>query len=270
MNTLRRSSQLLPICTLFGITSMTGQSNIPRVNPSSLVEVEVWCENFSTRQIVPNCNLTAAILGRTRSNGHFHTGGGQPVSKLATTNNGPFSSSVSVNTGSTGVTTVWLQTHEVGLYEDIRVCSLLGCTSETYLVGFDDLVRVPPNNLWFHVGGNRTNHGSNYYNHWMVPFARDKLENTIRDFNAVNPGHGKIAVNDMGLPRGGTFDVKQNWRPPHYRHSRGTAVDIRGNGGNGSVPTDFLDAFVEICNLRGALYAEAEGKGVDRHIHCDW
>jgi len=56
-------------------------------------------------------------------------------------------------------------------------------------------------------------------------------------FLNANPGQGKIAVNDMSLPYGGIFDLNQNWQGPHFSHSQGTAVDVRGNGGLYSIPS---------------------------------
>lgn len=41
----------------------------------------------------------------------------------------------------------------------------------------------------------------------------------------------------MSLPYRGIFDLNQNWQGPQFSHSKGTAVDVRGNGGLYSVPS---------------------------------
>lgn len=244
---------------------------LPRISPSEVIEVDVWCEDSHNRnRRVPNCRLSVQTSARARSNGHFHTGGGQPVSKLGESRGGPFASSLIVNTGSSGLKTVWFKAHLIGQYEDLISCSYAQCTYLTYYVGCDDLSFVPENDLRFHVGGNTTGHGDNYYNHWTTSRAREKLAQAVESFNDDNSRQARIAVNDMSLPRGGTFDIDQNWRPPHRSHSRGTAVDVRGNGGCGSIPVGLLREFVDSCNEAGASYAAIEGSGAQRHMHCNW
>ena len=84
------------------------------------------------------------------------------------------------------------------------------------------------------------------------------------------PSQGKIAVNDMALPFGGIFDVDQDWETPHITHSRGKAVDVRGNTESLAIPTSQQQEFVEICEDKGAIEAIAHGSGSNRHIHCRW
>ncbi len=237
--------------------------------PSSRVSIEVWCEDDRKRP-VPNCSMSIQTRPRQYSNAHLHMGGNQPVSLLGTSETGPFSEHIIVNTGSRGKTTVWLKTHTVGQAEDLLACSARGCIAQTYFIGYNNFVEVLENNLWFHVGGSTTNHGDNRWNHWMTPSAMRKLTATVASFKSKNPSLGKLAVNDMSLPLGGTFDIRRNWRPPHEEHSIGTAVDIRGNGGPGSIPPSKLADFVAECRLKGATSAIAEGSGSNRHVHCKW
>jgi hypothetical protein len=88
-----------------------------------------------------------------------------------------------------------------------------------------------------------------------------------------------IAINDLAVGRdgsggkGGIFDLNRNWGPPHYRHSRGTAVDVRGNGGPNSVPRipEVQARFLEICQEWGATYVRHEDIGTENeHFHCEW
>lgn len=41
-----------------------------------------------------------------------------------------------------------------------------------------------------------------------------------------------LQLNDASLERGGIFDLKHNWKSPHFEHCQGTAIDIRANGVN--------------------------------------
>ena len=62
-------------------------------------------------------------------------------------------------------------------------------------------------------------------------------------------------MNDMSLPFGGTFDIGQNWQPPHSEHSRGKAVDVRGNGALYAIPNAQQPEFRQICIDKGASLA---------------
>ena len=191
--------------------------------------------------------------------------------KVGESSSGPFSTRLTVNTGSSGVKTVWFKTHAIGQYEDVHLRNTRTNqrTVRTFLVGYDDLRPVPENSLWFHVGGT-TSHGGNYYSHWMTPYARGKFTQAVISFNTDNSNRVRIAVNDMSLPKGGTFDINRNWRPPHRSHSRGTAVDVRANGAPGSIPAGLADEFVVACEEGDATYAAAEGSGAQYHVHCHW
>ena len=239
------------------------------IAPSELRELTVLCRD-DRRRVTPNCTVALWTSAHVRTNGHYHTGGGQPVSKLGRSSSGPFRTSLTVNTGSTGVTSVWLKAHPIGQHETLLSCSYRGCRNLTFIVGHADLNRVYENSLWFHVGGNTTGHGGNSNNHWMTPNAANKFAQAVRLFNSTTSRQGKIAVNDMSLRYGGTFDINRNWRPPHHKHSRGTAVDVRANGGPGSIPVHLAQQFVRACQQKGASYAAVEGSGTQRHVHCNW
>lgn len=43
-------------------------------------------------------------------------------------------------------------------------------------------------------------------------------------------GGDSLGINDMSLPKGGLFDIKNNWAPPHYEHRTGTDADIDRDG----------------------------------------
>lgn len=39
-----------------------------------------------------------------------------------------------------------------------------------------------------------------------------------------------LSINDISLPRGGLFDYKATWAPPHSSHRTGTDADINQKG----------------------------------------
>lgn len=87
-------------------------------------------------------------------------------------------------------------------------------------------------------------------------------------------------LNDASLERGGLFDIYWEnlqkgtkrtvwWTTPHVEHRRGTVIDIRVNGSEGSIPVDdeYFDAFEEIAQARGAD-AEIHSPGTsNQHYH---
>ena len=256
-------------CSIAVLSSQVRVLEVPRFPPSSKVEESVSCADRG--RLIPNCIVTLSSVARTRSNAHLHVGGGQPTIRFGLSESGPFASILTVNTGSSGQKAVWFETHAIGQYEFVYTCRtrIRRCTYRTVLVGYDDLRHVPENHLWFHIGGTAS-HGGNYNSHWMTPHARRKFTQAVNYFNNENSNRDRIAVNDMSLPRGGTFDIYRNWRPPHPSHSRGTAVDIRANGAPGSIPVVLAEAFAAACKEYGAKYAAVEGSGVQRHVHCHW
>lgn len=79
------------------------------------------------------------------------------------------------------------------------------------------------------------------------------------------------SVNGMSLSSGRTISNKTgNPTTTHHNRSIGTAVDVSGNGGHGSIPAELLEDFVEACKDAGASRAAVEGSGVQRHVHCNW
>ncbi len=83
-----------------------------------------------------------------------------------------------------------------------------------------------------------------YYNHWNH-FARPGMIQALRkaaglfkawsDANYSTPNY--IAVNDISIEWGGTFDYMATWSPPHFSHSYGWAADIKTNNNCG--PSDY-------------------------------
>lgn len=239
--------------------------------PSSTETLTVFCRSSTNpNRLVPNCTVTVTVTPINNSNGHFHNSN-RPSSGVSANRNGPFTDSLTVQTGSTGTKRLWVKFIDIGQQEIIQTCSARGCSYGTHYVGYNSFQFVFPSNDWFHVGGNTTEHGGNGWNHWMTPYAQRNLANTVAQFRRSNPNQGKLALNDMSLPMGGIFDIRKNWRKPHNRHALGTAVDVRGNGSTGSIISGQHAAFAAVCTATGAGFTEHEDEGTrNEHVHCDW
>ena len=116
-----------------------------------------------------------------------------------------------------------------------------------------------------------TNHGGNEFNHWMSSAPAYGIWNTAVEFLSQHPSQVKIAINDMSLPYGGTFDINQNWQTPHVSHQAGKGVDVRGNGALYAIPDAQQAEFRQLCMDNGATQAITEFSGTsNQHVHCLW
>jgi len=238
-----------------------------------------FCRNFAGN-LLPACPVDVFTLPYTNSNAHFHTDGPtRPRSRLSTQSGGPFNSSViSLTTDAlSGQTPIYAQTTDTGQQEIVLACataSPLPCASLNYWVGYQDLYYVAARSQWILIGGNRTGHGNDDFNHYMTSNAAYALLATTDQYLAAHPEQGTIAVNDMSLPFGGRFDIEagNRWRNPHIRHMTGRSVDIRGSLGASMIPFQYQQEFKALCfTVGGATYAEVELIGSSaQHIHCDF
>ena len=72
-------------------------------------------------------------------------------------------------------------------------------------------------------------------NHYLTLTAASRLSVFATLYHAEYPDLSVLQLNDASLERGGIFDIGHNWKAPHHEHCRGTAIDIRANGGNGAL-----------------------------------
>lgn len=69
-------------------------------------------------------------------------------------------------------------------------------------------------------------------NHYILGVFDQSLQEIIVEFfqyTGTPRGGGqylKLGINDMSLPKGGLFDICNNWQPGHKSHRKGTSVDI--------------------------------------------
>ncbi len=155
----------------------------------------------------------------------------------------------------------------VGHDEYLNACAAV-CSGYSYSVGWTDIYWVEEKAEWIHVGERPEHMNSNAYNHWMTSNAAYGIWYTAAEFLRRYPSQGRIAVNDMALPRGGLFDISGGWEPSHWEHNRGKAVDVRVASGLYAIPDSRANEFVSICVAMGAMYGQVEANPL--HIHCQW
>lgn len=212
--------------------------------------------------VVPNCNVTVGSGVVLNSNGHFHDSPTRPIGTITPT---------SGNTGTTGLP-ITIRTTQVGQQEVVISCIPTRCDASPYNVGHGDLFMLAPGDGYQLVGGNTTMHGDDRFNHFGTSTMISGILNTVFGHLAAHPTQGRVALNDMALPIGGIFDLNRNWVGPHHNHSRGTAVDVRGNSLAFAIPLALQNEFVQRCRDNGATLAMTEFPANDpnRHIHCQW
>jgi hypothetical protein len=241
----------------------------------------VGCNNtYPPYQLIP-CNVSLSITAYANTNGHFHSVPPPP------------SSTISPTFGNTGNYTglqmpVTTTTTQVGQIERLEVVDNDDGDVEyvDYAVGYDSLVYLGNSNIFAQTGGNSATslHGDNTWNHWMTLNAATELQNAATDYiNRYNTGE-KICINDMALPIGGKFDLKNNWQSPHAAHDQGTAVDVAVISGQCSaISRNYLvnsDGFKSECTTYGAttaivecgntIVAECPPGCSSCHVHCQW
>ncbi len=273
-----------------GISYAQSYSTILR--PGDILFKYAACRAWPNGPIVPACNITVSISNYPGTNAHTVAYHSQPAptSRIYYGSSGPWSQTMNFNTaiGVSGQVILSLKGGQrwtsdssydvrqvVAQAETMRACPdgepQTHCAVFDYAVGYPDIYWVEENPNWQHVGARPEHENSNSYNHWMVSSAALGIYNTAIEFLNRYPAQGQIAVNDMALPFAGLLDISAHWSPSHWNHGRGTAVDVRGNGGPLSIPNSEQDAFVSVCVLMGAYYGQVEFTGTDnQHIHCQW
>ena len=188
---------------------------------------------------------------------HNHNVPPPPLSQLVPT---------SGNTGTTGLR-VMINTTQVGQLKGVQMCSDL-CRVVNYIVAYD-LFPLTSGSDRVLIGAT-TRHPVNHYG---TLTTLSGIRAVASQYHSEFPDYPVIAINDLSLPLGGIFDLNGNWAGPHHNHSRGKAVDIRGNGRRNSVqqiPT-VQARFLEICEGNGAIVTLHESQGtLNEHFHCEW
>ncbi len=103
-------------------------------------------------------------------------------------------------------------------------------------------------------------------------YLRDPASNGQISFPPI------LHLNDASLPWGGVYDIcaRPNaclkrgiivWKAPHIGHRRGTVVDVRANGTDGSIPTSNKIKFINLLVERGIPYLWEDRKTSNEHFH---
>lgn len=102
-------------------------------------------------------------------------------------------------------------------------------------------------------------------------YLRDPATNAI-SFPPV------LHLNDASLPWGGVYDIcaRPNacpdmgivaWYKPHAEHRRGTVIDVRANGADGSIPTSNMEAFKRYLRRTKLPFLQESIGTSNEHFH---
>ncbi len=269
-------------CGLNFVNSVAATSAQDMYTPNSSNQLYAYCFELDQPDVIVPCNISLSTAAIPNSNGHYHTIPPPP------------SSSISPGTGYTGDYAGWqmpvtLATTQVGQVEDVILLDVDSGipTYYQYAVGYHGLVSIGNSNIFVQIGGNRTNHGDNGFNHYMTVNAASGLQQATTTYlNQYNPGQ-KICINDMALPIGGKFDIcwsaaigcrdanrnliVKPWDSPHISHDLGTAADVAVSSSQCQPSTYLVDQnlFLAACKASpGSLQANTIPEG--NHVHCRW
>ena len=225
-------------------------------------------------QLVPNVNIQLRVTVETNSGGHAHHNNNRPMGMV---------SPAEGDTGPDGSGHVFTFTapDPAGDHKIKATCIGQVCTQEgpdKVWVGVKGLIPIPPIPDLLPQATYQLNESNGQpigqtdihpENHYLTPDAVIKLWNLGFRYSAIEfPNFPLLHINDASLVRGGLFDLSANWRPKHYEHRRGTVVDIRANGGPGSIPVDSaVHRTFEIIARRLGADAEIHGDGANQHYH---
>jgi hypothetical protein len=87
-----------------------------------------------------------------------------------------------------------------------------------------------------------------------------------------------LHINDASLPWGGVYDICARpgacpddgviaWLGPHKEHRRGTVVDVRANGDDGSIPESNKREFVKLLKKKEMPYLLESAGTSNEHFH---
>lgn len=248
---------LIALC----VSKANAQFIVFEFKPDSTNLLFAYCLDDNNR-IVPLCDVVLGTYAHFTSWQHNHSLPLPPVSTVFPT---------AGNTGYLGLP-VFVDTTTVGQIESIRVCIpafIPVCRDYDYLVRYGPFASLLPGRDWALIGAT-SSHPLNHYGWYSTIQA---VMTVASRYHAEFPDYDVIAINDISLALGGIFDLRRNWRGPHYQHSRGKAADIRGNERPNSVPrvASVQARFMQICREAGATIVLHESRGTyNEHFHCEW
>lgn len=230
-----------PICSdtysirLTSNTSTESPDVLATMEPdkSTNLVAKVYDQN---NQLVPNVGVRLTLKAKQDSGGHHHpdntvaarTGTMQGQQELAG-NTGPSGQGFSFTYDAPGVS---------GDIDILATCTGgKNCTPQgpkQVWVGYKGLQPVGDNAV-YRLIPNAAKDPGHPDNHYLTLTAASRLAVFASLYHAKYPDLAVLHLNDASLERGGIFDLKHNWRSPHWEHCRGTVIDIRANGAEGAL-----------------------------------
>ena len=140
------------------------------------------------------------------------------------------------------------------------------------------LILLPESEYYIKIGGTCRHHGPSISDTvppaCRIPDNNHLGTNDLIDalsaisLNYVQKGGEKIYINDVSLPYGGLFDMRGDWRPPHYEHRVGTNADVSGwgTGGRFMLPDTMRKVVRNVARSLG-LYIDYNYENGRNHYH---
>lgn len=182
-----------------------------------MLNLLIFCVDFLTGEISPNCNVQLTHAPELASGGHNHD---------ANRPTGTFTPDAG-NTGADGFLAVTYTAPEVsGIIETTITGSLQDGTPlipGVFTIGVRiDGLEPLPNGANYTLVGSTARHPDN---HFGIATFNNSLITLANNYAAAFPGQ-LLSYNDMSLAEGGLFDINGNWGPPHVSHRFGMDGDL--------------------------------------------
>ena len=263
-----------------GISGMSYLEAYAPASVNSFYAYEVITDSYGNVEgPAVGTSLTISTSLFTNSGGHNHTSSNQPISTPCSstycgTTPCPFSNSscqqTTCTTDSSGQCLLNLYTTYIGQFEAVEVCGITSCNGQEYAVAYTDISSMPTSGSTYTFKTQPAAHPSVNY---ATPTAQSGILAVLSDYEDYIGDATPIVLTDASLIFGGWNDFQSNWSCPHKAHGRGTAFDIKQNGGTGSVGSDpsIWGYFITSCQLNGTKTAIQEDAGTgNQHLHCEW
>lgn len=162
------------------------------------------------------CNVKFTVEPIEQSGGHSHSGS-RPKGTVTP-------NSISFSSGEMGAKNATYKSSEVSGEEKIKVKVNEKDNSETTIN-----VKVPgleplQSSIVYNLSQSPDAAITHPSNHYGLPSTNDAVFNMAFDY--LYETDALLGINDMSLEKGGLFDYRATWAPPHSSHRKGTSVDI--------------------------------------------